>query len=289
MLIAGCSAGSSDSGTASSAHAASGAVANLPAQPGSRSLPGEGFAGAQPSAAAGTTTTHLVSSASIIYTAQLTVRAASVRQAAASATRIAQQAGGYVSQESTTSGSAATATVTVKIPVAVYPAILSQLDSVLGTQLSLTEQAQDETEQVADVNSQVASDEAAIVQLRSLLAHAGSVGGLLSVQNQINAEESSLEQLQAQQRALSSETSYATVTVTVLGPKAKPAVHHKAKPSAPSLTKGAKAGWHALRVTVAWTLAVLAAIAPFAVIAALAVFAAYRARRWRRNHPGSIA
>jgi Domain of unknown function (DUF4349) len=223
---------------------------------------------------------QVVSPASVIYTAQLTIRASSVSQATAGATRVAQQAGGYVSQESASAGTGATATIQLKIPVTVYASTLGQLSGGLGKQLSLTEQAQDVTEQVADVNSQVTSDQAAIVQLRALLAHAGSIGDLLSVQNQINVEESSLEQLQAQQRALGDETSYATVTLTILGPAAKPVVHHKAKPSSPSLIGGAKAGWHALRVTVVWVLAVLAAVAPFALIAALAAFAAYRTRRW---------
>jgi len=128
------------------------------------------------------------------------------------------------------------------------------------------------------VNSQVTSDEAAIAQLRALLSHAGSVGDLLSVQNQINNEESSLESMQAQQRVLSHETTYATVTLTLLGPKAKPLVHHPK--AAPTLAGGLGAGWHALRVTVSWTLAFLGAIAPFAAIVAIAGYVIYRGRRW---------
>jgi hypothetical protein len=289
VLIAGCTAGSSMSDAASGSALANGAAhapvpAGVPAAgPTAGSLPASGGA-----ARAGTA--DLVASpASIIYTAQLTIRAQSVSQAATRATLIAQQAGGYVSQENTSAGAGATASIMLKIPVSAYPGALGQLSSDLGTQLSLTEQAQDATGQVADVNSQVTSDEAAIAQLRTLLAHAGSVGDLLNVQNQINTEESALEQMQAQQRALSGETSYATVTLTVLGPKAKPVVHHhKAKPSSPGLTGGAKAGWHALRVTLAWVLAVLGALAPFAAIAALAAYAAYRTRRWllhRRHRP----
>ena len=166
----------------------------------------------------------------------------------------------------------------LKIPVASYSGTLGQLARRLGTQLSLQQQAQDVTQQVADVNSQVTSDEAAIAQLRALLSHAGSVGDLLSVQNQINSEESSLESMQAQQRALSHETSYATVTLTLLGPKARPAVHREKPP--PSLAGGFGAGWRALRVTVSWTLAFLGAIAPFAVILAVVGYAAYRGRRW---------
>jgi hypothetical protein len=235
------------------------------------------------------TAARLAPASSIIYTAQLAVRVTDVGAAAATAAQIAEGAGGYVSDETASASpdnpSQATATVQLKIPVASYPVTLGKLARGLGTQLSLKQQAQDVTQQVADVNSQVASDEAAIAQLRALLSHAGSVGDLLSVQNQINSEESALEAMQAQQRALGHETSYATVTVTILGPKARPAFHRPKPP--PSLAGGLGAGWRALRVAVAWTLAIVGAVAPFAAIAAIAAYAIYRGRRWllrRRPH-----
>ncbi len=283
MFLAGCSA-STNSATNSSGSA------SLPEK--AQSGQGQAAAAPAPSAAAGGqartaggsagTTARLVPGSQIIYTAQLTVRAHSVSAAAAKAAQIVQGVGGYVSSETTSADpdhpSQATASVQLKIPVASYPGTLGQLGGALGTQLSLRQQAQDVTEQVADVNSQVTSDEAAIGQLRTLLSHAGSVSDLLSVQNQINSEESGLESMQAQQRALSHETSYATVTMTILGPKAKPLVHRPKAP--PSLAGGFGAGWHALRVTVSWLLAFLGAVAPFAVILVLAGYAAYRGRRW---------
>jgi len=283
LFLAGCSASSASSSGAASSSATSG--------PGARSLPGAAVAAPVPSAVAsdaagqptsGQTTALLAPASDIIYTAQLTVRAANVGTAAARATQIAEDVGGYVSNENTSANpgqpSEATATVQLKIPVTSYPATLGQLASSLGSQLSLQEQAQDVTEQVADVNSQVTSFQAAIVQLRALLSHAGSIGDLLSVQNQINDEESALEALQAQQRALSHETTYATVTLTILGPQAKPAAHHPKAP--PSLAGGLGVGWRALRVTVSWTLAFLGAVAPFAAVAALGGFVVYRGRRW---------
>ena len=228
------------------------------------------------------TTAQLGPPSSIIYTAQLTVRAQNVDAAVTKATQIAEGIGGYVSSENNTSNpdhpSQATATVTLKIPVTSYAGTLGELANGLGTQLSLEQQAQDVTEQVADVNSQVSSFEAAIAQLRALLSHAGSVNELLNVQNQINQEETQLESLEAQQRALRHETTYATVTVTILGPKAKPPVHHRQAP--PSLGGGWKAGWRGLRVTVDWTLAFLGAVAPFAVVAAVVAFVIFRGRRW---------
>jgi len=286
MFLAGCSAASSSSAGSSdsAAKAASGQAPSAPQAVASALAPADARAAPNaPGAPGGTgTTARLALASSIIYTAQLTVRAGNVSSAAAQAAQIAESAGGYVSSETTSANpdhpSEATASVQLKIPVASYSGTLGQLASRLGSQLSLQQQAQDVTQQVADVNSQVTSDEAAIAQLRALLSHAGSVGDLLSVQNQINNEESSLESMQAQQRVLSHETTYATVTLTLLGPKAKPLVHHPK--AAPTLAGGLGAGWHALRVTVSWTLAFLGAIAPFAAIVAIAGYVIYRGRRW---------
>jgi Domain of unknown function (DUF4349) len=285
MFLAGCSAASSSSADSSSASSPYGAAKAAAGQavPAPALAPAASAApGSAPGGQGGTgTTARLAPASSIIYTAQLTVRADNVGSAADQAAQIAEGVGGYVSSETASADpdhpAEATASVQLKIPVASYSGTLGELASRLGTQLSLQQQAQDVTQQVADVNSQVTSDEAAIAQLRALLSHAGSVGDLLSVQNQINQEETSLESMQAQQRALSHETTYATVTLTLLGPKAKPLVHPRKAP--PTLAGGFGAGWHALRVTVSWTLAFLGAIAPFAVILAVVGYAAYRLRR----------
>ncbi len=294
MFLAGCSAASSGSANSGSANSGSASSSDAKAASG-QAVPAPALtpagSGAARSAPGGTGTTALLAPASsIIYTAQLTVRADNVSSAADRAAQIAESVGGYVSSETASADpdhpSEATASVQLKIPVASYRATLGQLTSRLGTQLSLQQQAQDVTQQVADVNSQVTSDEAAIAQLRALLSHAGSVGELLSVQNQINDEESSLESMQAQQRALSHETTYATVTLTLLGPKAKPLVHRPKAP--PTLAGGLGAGWRALRITVSWTLAFLGAMAPFAAIAAIGGYVIYRGRRWLvRRRPGT--
>ena len=288
MFLAGCSAnsassaGSSDAAANTAGQAAGQATAAAPAAAAPAAPAASGAARSNPGAQGAGTTARLAPASSNIYTAQLTVRAGNVSSAVTQAAQIAEGAGGYVSSETASINpdhpSEATASVQLKIPVASYPATLGQLASRLGTQLSRQQQAQDVTQQVADVNSQVTSDEAAIAQLRTLLSHAGSVGDLLSVQNQINEEEASLESMQAQQRALSHETSYATVTLSLLGPKAKPLVHRPKAP--PTLAGGFGAGWRALRIAVSWTLAFLGAVAPFAAVLAIAGYVIYRGRRW---------
>jgi len=229
-------------------------------------------------------------SQSIVYTAQLTVRANDVNAALAKATGIVEAAGGYISSENATSNPSqeadSTATIELKIPVAAYQQAIATLSGgSLGTQLSLQQQAQDVTQQVADINSQVTSDEAAIAQLRALLKDAGSVGDLLNVQNQINQEESQLEAMEAQQRALDHETAYATVDITIVGPKAAAPKPQPKKPvPPPGLASGASGGWHAFKLTVDWLLAIIGAIAPFAAgLAVLAAIALYIRRRLVRK------
>jgi hypothetical protein len=71
----------------------------------------------------------------------------------------------------------------------------------------------------------------------------------------------------AQQQALNHETAYATVTLTILGPKAKAkaAVKHKPTPP-PGLASGLTGGWRAFRLSVDWLLAIIGSVAPFAVV-----------------------
>jgi Domain of unknown function (DUF4349) len=278
LLLAGCAGGagtpasSAPRAGAGSAHEAVGAVpaARAPAAVHQAGLP-----------AASRATRLAVSSQSIIYTASLTVQAKDVTAAAKRAVAIVTAAGGYTSNEheSLRPGKHALAVVSLqlKFPVAQYPAALGQL-SKLGTQTSLTQQAQDVTQQVADVSSRVTSAQAAITQLRALLRRAGSVSSLLSVQDQINAEESSLEALLAQRRALAHETTFATVSLRLVNhPKAAPG--KKKQKREHGFVAGLSAGWHALRLIVSGLLTGLGAALPFALIAALAGGIVYGSRR----------
>ena len=103
MFLAGCSGASSSSASSNNAasssygaaaKAASGQGVPAPALPPAASAPAQSAAGGQ----GGTgTTARLAPASSIIYTAQLTVRADNVGSAAAQAAQIAASVGGYVS------------------------------------------------------------------------------------------------------------------------------------------------------------------------------------------------
>lgn len=218
---------------------------------------------------------------SVIFTASLSLGTRNVQATVARATQLAQSAGGYVSGEHARiaqAGQHALPVVNIqfKVPAAAYQPTLTALGG-LGTRRSETQRAQNVTGTVADVNSRVTSAEAAIAQLRKLLTRAGSVGGLLSVQEQINQEEASLEALQSQQRALARATTYATISLTVTRIAPQPAPYHRHRAG---FLRGLTAGWHALRTAVTWLLTVAGAVLPFLIPAGLVTLAAILGRRW---------
>lgn len=206
---------------------------------------------------------------SIIYIASITVRAPNVTETAKRAIGIVVAAGGYTADEQAMSGTSGqpgrAVSLTLKIPVLAYQSVLAQLSSpALGKQVSMQQQATDVTQQVADVNSLVTSQQDSITALQGLLKHAASVSGLLQVQRQISSDESNLNSLVAQQRALDHETAYATVTMTLLSPH-RVVVRH-AKPARHGFVAGLAAGWRAFRHATAWVLTVLGAALPFLIV-----------------------
>jgi hypothetical protein len=277
LLLAGCSG----SPTASSGTALGSAA------PAAAPAPETGLAHAAGAAGTAQPAKLALASQSIIFTASLTIQATDVPATASRATAIATAAGGYVSGEHASASAAghaqARVSLQLKIPVAQYPAALSKLTGMPGTrQISLSQQAQDVTQQVADVGSLVTSAQAAIAQLDALLKRTGAVADLLSVQEQISAQESSLEALLAQQRALARETSYATVSITLVGQHTRP-VRHAGKQKQHGFVAGLTAGWRGLRLVVSAILTALGAALPFLALAAVLGGAGYAGRRRLRR------
>jgi hypothetical protein len=253
LLLAGCS------GTASNgASGSSGGRAAMAAPP------------KQPDAATAETaeTVRLPPAQAIVYTADLSMRAGDVARASAEAKRIAAAAGGYVGNENSTEdpGSRPSATIIFKIPSARYQSVLDQLSSAqVGTRLSLHQQADDVTQEVADVTSRIKSAQATLASFRRLLDRAHSVGDVVRLEQEIASRESDLESLQARQKSLSAQTSYATVTLRLNGTTVTRREHHHAK----GFAGGASSGWHAFTVFVTGLALVVGWLLPFLGLAVL--------------------
>jgi hypothetical protein len=281
LLLAACSSGSSINASSASGVAAP-AARTQPSAGGYAAASGPNFGAAE--SRASLTSGLAPAGQSIIYTASMTVRSANVAAVARRIGSIVAAAGGYTADEQVASGTphkaGETIDITLKIPVPAYESVLAQLSSpALGKQLAMHQRATEVTQEVANVNSLVSSDEAAISALQGLLKQASSVSGLLQVQQQISADQSDLNSLQAQQRALDHETTFGTVTMTLVSPPAPKAVVNK-KATQHGFVSGLAAGWRALKRATAAVLTAFGATLPFLIVVIAAGGLGYLG--WRR-------
>lgn len=278
LLLTACAGSSSKSASSQAGLKQSGHGALAAPAPAGR-LAQNGAAGSAAVETAGLAPANV----SIVYTASMTVRSADVATAAERVTAIVVAAGGYIADEQASSAASGpvgrTIDLTLKIPVASYQVALAQLSSpALGKQISMQQQATDVTQQVANVNSLVTSEQAAINALQRLLNRAASVSGLLQVQQQISSDESTLNSLLAQQRALDHETSYATVTMTLVSTPRHQVAHRKS--GSHGFVAGLSAGWRALRDATGAVLTALGAALPFLIV--IVILAGLGYAGWRR-------
>lgn len=217
----------------------------------------------------------------VIYQSDLRVRAKNVDAATARAKQLVTAAGGYVDNESSTSDPVG-ASVTFKIPADRYPAVLDQLSGQLGTKLSLRQQAEDVTGEVADVDSRVRSAQATLGSFRKLLDRAKTVGEVMNVEQEISQRQADLEALQARQKSLQQRTRFATVTLAI-EPNGTPSPAHHDKRG--GFLGGLENGWHTFTTFVGGLLLVLGWLLPFLIplaligLPALAIWRRIRDRR----------
>ncbi|NKZ04331.1 DUF4349 domain-containing protein [Actinomadura latina] len=217
----------------------------------------------------------------VVHTARLRVRAGDVEDAAAKAKQMATSAGGYIEQESSSS-EPARSEITLKVPADRYTDVLNQLSTQLGTRLSLSQEAEDVTGEVADVDARVRSAKAALESFRKLLGRANSVGEVIQVEQEIAEREADLEALQARSNSLKHRTQYATVTVTLVTKTAAP----KEDDERGGFIGGLQNGWDAFTAFIGGIAAVVGWLLPFLVLAAAIGWPllAFR-RRFRGRRP----
>jgi hypothetical protein len=214
---------------------------------------------------------------SVVYTADLRVRAKSVESAATRAKQLVTLAGGYVENE-TGSSEPVSANLTFKVPADRYTTVLDQLTGQLGTKLSVQQQAEDVTEQVADVDSRVKSAQATLQTFRKLLSRANTVGEVLSVEQEITQREADLESLQARQKSLAQRTRYATVALQLEAPGKEPSKQPRG-----GFIGGLTSGWNAFTAFLSGVATMIGWLLPFLALAAVIALPAWRLLRGRRR------
>ncbi|MEY2421434.1 MAG: hypothetical protein QOI95_1501 [Acidimicrobiaceae bacterium] len=142
-------------------------------------------------------------------------------------TALATGFGGYVSNSRTTaseqSGSQASALISVRVPAAAFEQLMGEA-SKLGEVQATTTSGQDVTAQFVDIDAQLTALTATRDQFLLVLGEAQNVNDILAVQDRITQVQIQIDQLEGQKRLLTDQTSFGTLSVTLLEPGATTAV-----------------------------------------------------------------
>jgi hypothetical protein len=154
-----------------------------------------------------------------VGTIQLSVGAQHFQSALTQLTDFATTDGGFVASTQSHIGTKAshsfsTGTIILQVPERNFTMLVDQVRHA-GDATSVATTATDVTGQYVDLQARISALQVSRTQYLKIMTRTNSIGGILSVQNQLNTIQRQIEQLQAQLNLLNSETTYATLTVAV--------------------------------------------------------------------------
>ncbi len=139
--------------------------------------------------------------------------------------------GGFVASTSSHMGTKAshtysTGSIVLEVPEHHFTMLVDQVRH-SGVATSVMTSANDVTGQYVDLQARISALQVSRTQYLRIMSRTNSIGGILSIQDQLNSIQSQIEQLQAQLGLLNSETTYATLTVSlsVAGHQVNPPKH----------------------------------------------------------------
>jgi hypothetical protein len=165
----------------------------------------------------------------------------SLNAAVAKLTQLSLGEGGFVAKSQLQLGSAADVSASygslvLQVPQPSFGDLLNHVEQV-GKVTSESSTSTDVTGQYVDLQARISALEASRQQYLTILSKATSIGDILSVQSQLDTIQSQIEQLQGQLDLLNSQTSYATLTVS-LSKQGHPV------PPPPVPSSGIDRAWH---------------------------------------------
>lgn len=249
VLLVAATACSSGGGGGSGSSGSTAAVKGAPA----------GVAAPAPAAGTLRQDSPIVVGRSQILTAGVQVDVKDVRRATAAAEQLVADAGGDVAQEQVDlQARAPRATLRLDVPPNRLDALLDSLGA-LGRERSRSRGTQDVTDQVVDVSSRLATQQASVNRVRKLLDRATSLTDIVRLEAELAQREADLESLQARLRSLSNRVAMAQVTVD-LATAARPG---PARDAQVGFLSGLRSGWRALQAVGRVAGATAGALLPF--------------------------
>ncbi len=149
----------------------------------------------------------------IIFTATVSVEVEDVVAASQEAVTAIQGLGGALFGQVTTSEGVPRSTLTFKVAPKDFQTALSRLGDI-GFLRDQVITADDVTERVVDLESQIITAALSVDRLRGFLENATTLTEIADLEQQLLIRETSLEQLRGQLRTIEGQVSLATITVT---------------------------------------------------------------------------
>jgi hypothetical protein len=154
-----------------------------------------------------------------IGTIYLSVGATKFQSTLSQLTDIATTDGGFVASTQSHIGKKSdhtysTGSIVLQVPEHNFTMLVDQVRHA-GVATSVVTSANDVSGQYVDLQARIGALKVSRAQYLKIMTRTNSINGILSVQNQLNSIQSQIEQLQAQLNLLNSETTYATLTVSL--------------------------------------------------------------------------
>lgn len=214
----------------------------------------------------------------IARTATMTVTVENLDAAGQAVRAAATAVGGEVTDErwDLRAGEAGQGALTLSVPAAGLQATLTRLEG-LGTVTTREANATDVTGTYVDTQGRLTTMRASIARVRALMDDATSVRDVIELEKALASREAELEALERRMAALTGSVENATITLTLLGPKAPAATG-----GGNGFTDGLQRGLNALITSAAVALTVFGILLPWLVpLALLAAGVAWIVRRRR--------
>ncbi|MET0956081.1 MAG: DUF4349 domain-containing protein [Cryobacterium sp.] len=255
LLLAGCTAGSSDSASVGSS-AESGDAGSR-----SNEMVAPGDAAAQDADAGSTAADRAV-----ITTGSVSLTVTDPIKTAEDAATIVEQAGGRVdsrTENPETDNQAASANLSLRIPAGDLDRTLDELRA-LGTVNYVSLSAADVTQQSQDVDARITALTTSVNRLLTLMDQATSTTDLIAIEGELSNRQSELESMQSQRDYLTDQIEYSTIGLDLYSTGT-------VAPGAPdNFWTGIVSGWNALVTTLGALLVGVGFALPWLAILAVA-------------------
>ena len=280
LVLAGCSAGSSDDamGGESMAEPMEGADMDAPevfdeagagAMDSTSALMSDGDTAERDMAASdavdAASAEEGARQASIISTGTVSLRADDVGDARFEVQKVVDRVGGQVTDSETRTdddGAVRTARLVLRVPSAEFTETMDALEKVADLEASSTT-SEDVTTQVVDTNVRIRVQRQSIARIEQLLDRAGSIRDIVAVERQLTDREARLNSLLRQQAYLADQTSMSTITVHLQ----RHPVDEPEEEGEDGFLAGLSAGWDALGTVAVGLATVAGALLPFLGVA----------------------